>query len=147
MGEDASAAITFGCFANREPATEALEAAYPAAMAASLLDAPSLTASTKARCLVVNAINKKPVWGKKSVRAGGGGVLCKTFHGFDPPRGTGVSQPPINTDSHLIDEINEHHARPAPSTDSTAVFALWQGTQRAWRLSSSSEPPRARLTM
>lgn len=69
--------------------------------------------------------------GKKSVRAVGGGVLCKTFHGFDPPRGTGVPQNPIDTDSHWLDEIVGHQVRPAPSADSAAVFSLWQGMQSA----------------
>jgi hypothetical protein len=69
--------------------------------------------------------------GKKSVRAVGGGVLCETFHSFDPPRVTDVPQRPIDTDSHWFDEIVGHHVRPEPSADSAAVFNLWHGMQSA----------------
>jgi hypothetical protein len=49
----------------REPAADADLSEYPAAMAASLLDAPPLKASINRRFLDVKAINKNRMGGKK----------------------------------------------------------------------------------
>ncbi len=59
-----SSLTTSGSFASREPAADAVFSGHPAAMAASRLDAPPLTASMNRRFLDVKAINKKLQGGK-----------------------------------------------------------------------------------